>query len=163
MSDPNNTYQHTQVGVVILASLVIGILIVALGFRNAVNGVPTGTMRAIIVAFLGSIILLVTIVAVIFSSLTIQIRDGTLRWHFTGTLIRGSVAARDIESVTEVRNPAAYGWGLRKTSQGTLYRVSGLDAVHIRTRDGREFSLGSDEPARLVQAIEASRRSQGAP
>jgi hypothetical protein len=86
-----------------------------------------------------------------------------LGWHFTGNLVRGSVALRDIESVTRVRDPATYGWGIRRTMRGTLYRVSGLDAVHIRTRSGRDFSLGSDEPARLLQAIETARGRTIAP
>jgi hypothetical protein len=163
MSDANKSYQHTQLGTVILVLLMIGIAIVALGWRGAARGVPAGNSRSIFEAILGVVALGVTIVSLIFSSLTIEIRDGTLSWHFTGNLIRGSASLRDIESVREVRYPVSTGWGIRRTMDGTLYRVSGLDAVRIRTRSGRDFSLGSDEPHRLVQAIEAARARAGAP
>ncbi|MGH7623498.1 MAG: hypothetical protein ACREMU_14235, partial [Gemmatimonadaceae bacterium] len=152
-----------QLGTVIFVLLAIGALLVALGWRGAARGVPEGNPRTTLVAFLSIVVVGVTIVALIFSSLTIEIRDGMLGWHFTGNLVRGSVALRDIESVTQVRDPAIYGWGIRRTMRGTLYRVSGLNAVHIRTRSGRDFSLGSDEPERLLQAIEAARGRASAP
>lgn len=163
MSDAHDSYRHTQLALVMFVLLAIGALIVALGWRRAVGGVPAGTPRTMLIALLGTTLCIVSIVFLIFSSLTIEIRDDTLRWHFTGGLIRGSIAVREIETVMPVRNSAVIGWGLRKTTEGTLYRVSGLEAVHIRARGGREFSLGSDEPARLVQAIEASRRRAGTP
>ena len=163
MPDSHDSYQHTQPAIIMFVFLAIGVLIVAFGWRRAAGGVPAGAPRTILLALLGTAVAGVTIVTLMFSSLTIAIRDGTLQWHFTGGLFRDSIALRDVERVSQVRNPVATGWGIRKTMNGTLYRVSGLDAVHIQARGGRAFSLGSDEPQRLVQAIEAARARAGAP
>jgi hypothetical protein len=51
------------------------------------------------------------------------------------------------------------GWGIRITTRGMLYNVSGRDAVEIRLDDGRRFRLGTDDPNGLVAAL--SGRLQG--
>lgn len=154
MPDPNNTYHHTQAGFVIIGAFAIGMLIMVLGARNVTNTTPTGATRTGIFGLVTAVAICVTIVSFLFSSLTIEIRDGELRWHFTAGVIHGSVRLRDIVEVTQVRSSAAYGWGLRKTPEGTLYSVSGLNAVRVRTRDGHQFNFGSDEPTRLARSLE---------
>lgn len=154
MIDSNSPYQHTQLGFVIIGALAIGMLIMALGYRSMANTAPPGPIRTGVLSFVAVIAIGVAIVGFLFSSLSIEIRDGELRWHFTTGVIHGSVPLRDVAEVKQVRHPAAYGWGYRITGNGILYRVSGLDAVRIRMRDGRVFNLGSDEPARLARAIE---------
>jgi hypothetical protein len=47
------------------------------------------------------------------------------------------------------------GWGIRVTSRGMLYNVSGTGAVEVRLRSGERFRLGSDEPETLLRAIRA--------
>jgi hypothetical protein len=47
------------------------------------------------------------------------------------------------------------GRGIRFTSQGMLYNVSGTRAVEVQLRDGTRFRLGTDEPERLGDAIRA--------
>jgi hypothetical protein len=155
VAESNAAYHHTQTGFVILGSFAIGLLIVALGYRSVGNTTPPGATRTAILATVTVIAVLVAIVSLMFSSLTIEIVDGVLRWHFTASFIRGSVAFRDIEGATQVRSSPAYGWGVRKTPEGTLYCVSGLDAIRVKTRDGRTINLGTNEPAKLLAAIES--------
>lgn len=154
MTTPSTAYHHTQPGFVILGAFALGMAIVVLGARSLAGSSPPGAVRTTILTLVAVVAILVAIVTFIFSSLTIEIRDGSLQWHFTGRFIQGSVPLSRIESVSRVRSSAAYGWGARKTPDGTLYSVSGLDAVRIRTRDGRSLNFGTDEPTRLVQAIE---------
>lgn len=156
MTESNGAYHHTQVGWVILGAYAVGMVIMALGLRSVANTSPPGALRSSVLGLCLMIAAGVTIVTFLFSSLTIDVRDGAVRWHFTGNIIRGSVAVRDIERVFRARSSAAYGWGLRRTPDGILYSVSGLDAVRVRMRDGRQLNFGTDEPARLLRSIELS-------
>ena len=44
--------------------------------------------------------------------------------------------------------------GSHLTPYGWLYNVSGWDAVAITLRNGRKFSLGTDDPQGLTEAIQ---------
>jgi hypothetical protein len=157
VAEPNAAYHHTQTGYVILGSFAIGLLIVVLGYRSVGNTTPPGATRTAILSIVFVIAVLVAIVSLMFSSLTIEIANGELRWRFTASFIHGSVALRDIEAATQVRSSPAYGWGVRKTPEGALYCVSGLDAIRVETREGRTINLGTNEPAKLLAAIESAR------
>lgn len=92
-------------------------------------------------------------VAVMFSSLTVEIRSSSLVFWFGPGLLRKTVPLADIASVEAVRNPWYWGIGLRVTPRGMLYSVSGLSAVEIARHDGGRFRLGTDEPERLERAL----------
>jgi len=100
-----------------------------------------------------SVSLIIIIAAILFASLTIEIKDNVLAWHFGPGLIRKRVQVADIEQAEPVRNSWFYGWGIRLTPYGWLYNVSGLEAVQIRLKNGKTFRLGTDEPQRLCEAI----------
>ena len=137
------TYRQTQAGRVILIALAIAALIV---LETAPRTGPVAALPWVVTG-----ILLVS--AVLFASLTIEIGDGRLRWRFGPGWIRKSVAIADIEHVQAVRNSWIYGWGIHLTPQGWLYNVSGLDAVQVRLKNGKQFRLGTAEPDRLVAAL----------
>jgi len=92
--------------------------------------------------------------AIFFSTLTITIEDGLLRASFGPGLIRKKVRLADIASVRPIPVRWWYGWGIHLTPHGWLYNVSGWKAVEITLRDGRRFSLGTDEPENLQKAIQ---------
>lgn len=75
-------------------------------------------------------------------------RFGWLPWP------RWQVDLDDIVAVEAVRTRWIEGWGLRFTSEGMLYNASGTQAVRLTLRDGRRLRLGSQEPRRLVQALQ---------
>lgn len=89
----------------------------------------------------------------VFSSLTIEVKDGKLRSYFGAGLPARSEDLSEIASVEVVKNPWYYGWGIKYTPHGWLYNVSGLGAVEIRLQDGGQFRLGTDEPTRLRDTI----------
>ncbi|HEX6598979.1 MAG TPA: hypothetical protein VF034_06625 [Gemmatimonadaceae bacterium] len=95
------------------------------------------------------------VIAWLFSSLTVQVNDRELVswfgpgfWHVRAPLQR-------IVGVERTRSSGLEGWGIRITTRGMLYNVSGRDAVEIRLDDGRRFRLGTDDPDGLVAALRA--------
>jgi hypothetical protein len=133
-------YEHTQIGHVIIWSLLPIILIVSGGLIS--NHAPP-----IIV----SIILLVCVV--LFYRLKIAIEDETLCASFGPGIIRKRVLLAEIVGCEPIRIRWWYGWGIHLTPRGWLYNVSGLDAVAITLRDGRKLVFGTDDPHGLTTAI----------
>jgi hypothetical protein len=139
-------YEHTQIGHVIIWSLLAIILIVN-GLTGALAHWP-----AVVV----SLILLVCFV--LFYKLRITIQDETLCVSFGPGIIRKRIRLAEIVGCEPIRIRWWYGWGIHLTPRGWLYNVSGFDAVAITLRDGQKFALGTDDPDGLVDAM---RRSTG--
>ena len=135
-------YKHTQIGHVIIWSLLALILIV--------NGGLLGHHPPLLAA---SIILLVCVV--LFYRLKITIDNETLCASFGPGIIRKRVRLAEIAGCEPIRIRWWYGWGIHLTQYGWLYNVSGFDAVAITMRDGRKFALGTDDPHGLTTAIRA--------
>ena len=104
-----------------------------------------------------AVLALPALVLLLFHSLTVEVTDKTVHVYFGAGLASFDFALRDIESVAAVRNSWYYGWGIRITPHGWLYNVSGRDAVELRLRSGKRVRIGTDEPHRLVAAIEGAR------
>ena len=136
-------YKHTQIGHVIIWSL-LAIILIASGGLAGHHAPP-----AII-----SIILLVCLV--LFYRLKITIDDENLCASFGPGIIRKRVRLAEIVRCEPIRIRWWYGWGIHLTPYGWLYNVSGFDAVAITLRDGRTFALGTDDPHGLVAAIRNS-------
>ena len=135
-------YEHTQIGHVIIWSLLV-ITLIASGL--------IGHHAAPIII---SIILLVCLV--LFYKLKITIEDETLCASFGPGIICKKVRFAEIVGCNPIRIRWWYGWGIHLTPYGWLYNVSGFDAVAITLRDGRKFALGTDDPHGLVSAIRNS-------
>jgi hypothetical protein len=133
-------YKHTQIGHVIIWSL-LAIILIASGGLVGHNAPP-----AII-----SIILLVCLV--LFYRLKITIEDETLCASFGPGIIRKRVRLAEIVRCEPIRIRWWYGWGIHLTPYGWLYNVSGFDAVAISLHDGRKIALGTDDPHGLTDAI----------
>ena len=134
-------YEHTQIGHVIIWSLLAIILIVS-GFA----GLSHREIPLVV-----SIILLVCLV--LFYKLRITIEDETLCASFGPRIIRKRVRLAEIVGCEPIRIRWWYGWGIHLTPFGWLYNVSGLDAVAITLHAGRRFALGTDDPHGLTAAI----------
>jgi hypothetical protein len=46
------------------------------------------------------------------------------------------------------------GWGIRLTTRGWLYNVSGFGAVEFTMKDGNRMRFGSDDSSNLIAAVE---------
>ena len=133
-------YKHTQIGHVIIWSL-LAIILIASGGLVGHHAPP-----AII-----SIVLLVCLV--LFYRLKITIEDETLCASFGPGIIRKRVRLAEIVRCEPIRIRWWYGWGIHLTPYGWLYNVSGFDAVAISLHDGRKMALGTDDPDGLTDAI----------
>lgn len=135
-------YRHTQNG-----TLMIGLSLTAAGFvfYYLLNGGP---------AWLWVVLALLAAVGIVFSSLTVIIDDKNLTAAFAPGWPRVVVPLTDIAQAQVVRNSWYYGWGIRLTPHGTLYNVSGLDAVEIRKKNGKAVRVGTDEPEQLHRALQ---------
>jgi hypothetical protein len=142
-------YRHTQIGYLTL----IVILIAALGiFASLPDQVrPVGLGVAGILVIIGAL----------FSSLTVEVADGELRFHFGPGFWRKRVALSEVTAVTPTKNSWWEGWGIRFTPRGMLYNVSGTNAVEITLRSGKRFRIGTDEPEALVQALRTAISAAG--
>lgn len=142
------SYQHTQRGTVILATmLVLAVLFIGLGLTFAVVGPLCFSVPVLLAC------------AWLFHSLTIEITGDELRWRFGPGLIRNRAPLAEIVSAEPVQTGPS--WGIHWSPRlGWLYNVSGFDAVAVTLRSGKKFALGTDEPQALVARLaEAVRRN----
>ncbi|HMJ18121.1 MAG TPA: hypothetical protein VK478_06995 [Gemmatimonadaceae bacterium] len=137
-------YRHTQVGYLTLIVILVAALGIGTSLLNEARPVAFGVAA------------LLVIIAVLFSSLTVAVGDGELRFHFGPGFWRKRIALSDVKAATSTQSSWWEGWGIRVTPRGMLYNVSGTNAVEIELRSGRQFRIGTDEPEALVQTIRAA-------
>jgi hypothetical protein len=133
-------YEHTQIGHVIIWSLLAIILIASSGLIGN-HALPV------------LILLLLLVCLVLFYKLKITIQNETLCASFGPGIIRKRVRLAEIVGCEPIRIRWWYGWGIHLTPRGWLYNVSGFDAVAITLRDGGKFALGTDDPNGLAAAL----------
>ena len=140
------TYRHTQPGTLIIAVCVaIGLFGVALSFTTGARGPAIVTLIVMIA------------VAILFSSLTVEVEGNELRWHFGPGLWSYRLPLDEINEVAVVRNRWWNGWGIRRAPGFRLYNVSGLDAVELRVGPNDVRRIGTDDPQGLADALKARR------
>jgi len=146
MEQHNETYRHTQIGWVLLAALAAGagVVVFATG-KTGWNSAASVVMTMLIV------------VALLFCTLTVMIHDGEIECRYGPGLIRKHIPLAAVRGARPVRTAWYQGWGIRLTSDGWLFNVSGLDAVEVELVDGKRIRIGTDEPQALVAAIRARR------
>ena len=91
--------------------------------------------------------------ALLFSSLTVEVSGGELRWYFGPGLWTHRLPLEAIQEVAVVRNHWWNGYGIRVAPGFRLYNVSGLDAVELRVGASDVRRIGTDDPQGLAQAL----------
>jgi hypothetical protein len=134
-------YRHTQVGHTTM--IILGIALAGILYWTALTPRPALIAAAVIIG----------LAFVLFSTLTVIVRDQTVEVFFGPGLIRRRIPLDRIREVETVRTPWYYGWGVRLTPSGWLWNVSGLGGVELRFNDGSRFRIGSDEPQRLAEVL----------
>ena len=137
-------YRHTQFGTVIL---VVCLVIAVFGGAIAWRAQPAAAIPMLVI---------LATVAVFFHSLTVEIGDSELRWHFGPGLWTYRLPLNEIESVAAVHNHWWKGFGIRTAPGFTLYNVSGLDAVELKLKSGGVKRIGTDDPAGLAAALQSA-------
>lgn len=137
-----NTYRHRQFGSFMVAAMAVAVVAII-----ALLG-PGAAHPAMLIVFAALLL-----VAVVFSSLTVQVSASSLVFWFGPGVLRKQVPLAEVAGVEVVRSPWYWGAGWRLTPRGMLYSVSGLDAVEITRKDGSRFRLGTNQPERLARAL----------
>jgi len=136
-------YRHTQVGTLVLVTMGVPAVVMLVILARGVALPATLLVTAVLLLSM-----------LLFHSLTVEVTGAAVRIRFGIGLIGRTFPAVDIRQASVVRNHWYYGWGIRWFSRGWLFNVSGLDAVELTMRDGRVYRIGTDEPERLLAAIE---------
>jgi hypothetical protein len=144
-------YRHTQRGIVILA------VCLAIGALGAAITWQTGQVSMIFM------LIILVAVAVVFHSLTVEVGDDEMRWHFGPGFWTYRLALDEIRSVAVVRNHWWNGFGIRIAPGFRLYNVSGLDAVELRLKSGDVRRIGTDDPEGLADALKSVARGGDRP
>jgi hypothetical protein len=137
-------YQHTQLGTLMLVTLVCG----AIFFAAMAYTLPSPGRWSLLAGALGLVVL-----AWLFSSMTVSVSDNELQWRFGPGLFSYRMSLADIAGVSVVRNSPLNGFGIRMRPGFRLYNVSGLDAVELRLRNGDIRRIGTDDARGLAAAL----------
>jgi len=138
-------YEHTQVGYLII--VVIAAAMIAIGILLATSGINVIAIAVLVV---------LAVALVLFPSLTVTMWEEELIVQLGPGVIRKQLKLNDIQSCQAIRIPWYYGWGIRLTPRGMLFRVSGFHAVHIKLTSGKEYVIGTDVSQELEEAINQS-------
>ena len=133
---------------ILVVCAVGGALAVFIGWRASVS-----SMIAMLVVLAA--------VAFLFHSLTVEIGDNELRWHFGPGFWTYRLPLDDIQSVAAVHNRWWNGFGIRVAPGFTLYNVSGLDAVELKLKSGEIRRIGTDDPQGLAAALRSAAHTGG--
>jgi len=117
---------------------------VAIGIILATTGVNLIAIAVLVV---------LAVVLILFHSLSVVINEEELVAQFGPGAVRKWFRLNEIESCQAVRIPWYYGWGIRLTPQGMVFRVSGFHAVQIKLITGKKYLIGTDVPQELEEAI----------
>lgn len=143
------TYKHTQIGYTNLAFFACAIVVILIVSSSSSSLENTYLPIAML-----------SIISILFCSLTIEVKKEAITWHFGPYFWRKKIHPSEIAKVEIVTNPWWFGWGIRFTKFGWLYNVSGLQAVQITKKNGKAIRLGTDDPTGLSKAInEATKRT----
>jgi hypothetical protein len=137
------TYHHTQRGIVVLL-----VYLASAAFAAAAlwwTGQPASLIALIVLIA----------VAVVFSSLTVDVSGNELRWHFGPGFWTYRLPLNEIQTVAIVRNHWWNGFGIRRRPGFRLYNVSGLDAVELHLKSGEIRRIGTDDPQGLAAALKS--------
>jgi len=140
-------YRHTQPGILMLVMLPIGALACAAAGFLLPAAAARGTLWVVAI--------LLVVLAWLFSSLTVEVTEHDVRWHFGPGLLRFRLALPDIETSRVVRNSWLNGFGIRMRPGFRLYNVSGLEAVELRLKSGDIRRLGTDDAQQLAAALKS--------
>ncbi len=118
-------------------------------YISKIGNTPMGT-----IGYLASMLTSV-LICVLFYGLTTKIAKDTISVSFGIGLIRKRIKLNRIKTVTTVKSPWYYGWGIRIIPNGVLYTMSGADGVELKFNDtDRIIRIGTKDSLVLKNEIE---------
>lgn len=136
-------YRHAQRGTLtVIVCLLFAAIDVLIAWRS-------GQWSPVVV------LIVLVAVAILFSSLTVEVGDNELRWHFGPGLWTYRLPLDEIKEVAVVKNHWWNGFGIRMGPGFRLYNVSGLDAVELRLKSDEVRRIGTDDPQGLANVLQS--------
>jgi len=141
-----NRYESKSVGQWALALAgVLGLIGATLAVTWGVQGRPE--------ALIGVFLVVMAAFVLEFGSLTVRVSDDEVQWFFGHGLIGKHVKLARVHEAEAHRSPWYWGWGIRWTPKGWLWRSYGLDAVWLTLDNGKRLGIGTQDPEGFVRAV----------
>lgn len=99
------------------------------------------------------LIVILSIILLMTFKLRVSIEDKKLTLSYGIGLFKKRFDLSDVNNVSIVRNKWYCGWGVRISSEGTIYNISGFEGVKIDFRSGVSIVVGTNKPLELYQAL----------
>lgn len=142
---PKHFTQTGKFSIILMVPLLVAtlVLIVLFGFKELILLVTLGFVAATLIICL-----------LIFYKLTITIDENSISFRLGAGLISRRYLLSDIASCRPVKNNIMTGIGIRLTSDGWLYNVSGLTAVELSFKNSRsKIRIGTDKAAEISELV----------
>jgi hypothetical protein len=145
-------YRHTQRGTTMVAGLLLSASCAVFGIYWVWSQAPSAVAWPVATDLLG-VMAVMGAAAWYFSSMTIEVTEDELRWHF-GPGIYFKVPRADIAGAGVVGHPLLWGYGIRwRGPNRWVHIIAGRNAVEVRLKDGGWRHLGTDDPQGLIAAL----------
>ncbi len=143
-------YHHRQIAWKTLIAIGIGLALMLTVFASMKRiTIPAYGFVALIACF--------ALLGAVFGALTTEVDAKEFRATFGILGWPGkSAELADIAAAIPTRLSRTSGWGIRITTRGWLFNVSGRGAVIVGLLSGKQFLIGTDEPEKLADAINQS-------
>jgi hypothetical protein len=143
-------FKEFQFGWVILIILIPVQVLLSYFYFNQIGSNPISTTGFFTITFFSLLI------CFLFYGLKTTISNNVLTVSFGIGLIRKRIMIDSIKSATPTKNNHLYGWGIRFIPKGTLYNISGSEAIELNLKDSnRIIRIGTQNTQRLQQEIVA--------
>ncbi len=116
-------------------------------------------LNAFILGLIIALMVLIVGLGALFSAMTITIDEKRISWNFAFGLLKRSLQLSQIASCRTLETPWYHGWGIGRIPGGRYYRISGGSGVEMQLEDGSALRLGSDEPGKLLSALQRAKAS----
>ncbi len=146
-------YKHTQKSLMmIIVTLAIFALFAWAHIMSSLEAASVDSGTNLLVT--STMVIVLTILSS-FITLQVTIDKQAIHLKFWYGIFRKTFLLKNIASAKVVRNHRYYGRGIKvwMWPKMWIYSVWGLDAVEIKTHNGKIYRIGTDEPKKLEQAI----------
>lgn len=93
------------------------------------------------------------LIAVLFFSMTIELKSDILTWYFGFGFLRKTVKVSEIVDTSFYQTKWYQGIGIRMLSDGWLYNASIGSALKLSLSDGKQFYIGCKNTEDLKRAL----------
>lgn len=140
-------YHHIQIGWAGIVGLAVGFCVMLGVFFFAQRAQIPPVFFALMFAVFALLFLVFGRLTTEVDSEQFRARFGYLGWPTK------SAPLKEIAGALPTQTSPLSGWGIRFTTRGMLFNVSGRGAVIVGMHNGKQFLIGTDEPETLADAI----------